>query len=411
MIKNTLKYSAFFFLTFVPLFFVIGPAIFDIYVNLFSLFFLLLFLSTKEKFIIDYKFLIILLILFIYINLVSYLSEFKYLAFSRSIAFIRYIIIIIVISNLVYKFSNYLKYTFICSAILTFLIVGDIIYQFIFGYDIFNHKSYEYRLSGPFGEELIAGQVLFILSMPSLMFCFSFFKNKKIQIYFFSFFTFILLIGIFFSGQRTSMFNFLFAFILFLYFYKKYIHIETKKLFLILTLSITTILLLFNDIFYRFVIITHKQISNILYTSYSAFYETGINVWLSKFWLGVGLKNYRQVCKDELFISKYSSQACANHPHNTYIEILSELGIIGLLMFLFLFFFFINSVLNKLRTADEKLIKNSLPFFITLIPLMLPLLPSGSFFTNTHSVPFWLYFSISLSLIYSYKNKINNSSY
>lgn len=410
MIKNTLNYSAFFFLTFFPLFFVIGPAVFDIYICLFSLFFLFLFLFTKEQFIIDYKLLSILLILFVYINFVSYLSEFKHIAFTRSIAFIRYILIVIVISNLVYKFSNYLKYTFMCSAILTFLIVGDIVYQFIFGYDIFNHKSFKHRLSGPFGEELIAGQVLFILSMPSLMFSFSFFKNKKTQIYFFVFFTFILLIGIFFSGQRTSMFNFLFAFIIFLYFYKKHIYIETKKLILIPPLFIAVILIVFNDIFYRFVVVTYRQISNLLFTSYSAFYETGINVWLSKFWVGVGLKNYRQVCKDELFVSKYSSQACANHPHNTYIEILSELGVIGLLIFIFLFFFFINAVINKLKTTEKKLINNSLPFFVTLIPLMLPLLPSGSFFTNTHSVPFWLYFSISLSLIYSHKNTINNSN-
>lgn len=405
MIKNTFNYSAFIFLAFIPLFFVIGPAVFDIYITFFSLLFLFLFFFLKKKILVNYKFLITLLIIFIYINLVSFSSEFKDLAFSRSIAFIRYILVIIVISNLVYKFSQYLKYTFLCAAVLTVLIVADIIYQYIFGYDIFNHKSYDYRLSGPFGEELIAGQVLFLLSMPSLMFCFSFFENKKVQIYFFISFTFILLIGIFFSGQRTSMFNFLFSFILFLYFFKKQIYIETKKLILLLSFSIVSILVLFNDVLHRFVIITYKQISNVLNTSYSAFYETGINVWLSNFWYGAGLKNYRQVCKEELFISKYSTQACANHPHNIYIEILSELGLIGLILFVFLFFLLISSFLNKINKSKDKYINHFLPFFVTLIPLMLPLLPSGSFFTNTHSVPFWLYFSISLAFTYNYNNK------
>ena len=46
------------------------------------------------------------------------------------------------------------------------------------------------------------------------------------------------------------------------------------------------------------------------------------------FLFGVGLKNFRHACKDKkYFISELS---CSTHPHNTYIQLASELGIIGL---------------------------------------------------------------------------------
>ena len=398
--NNILNYSALFFLSLIPLFFAIGPAVFDIFILIFSLIFIFQFLINKERIFLNYKLFLILIFIFIYMNIVSFFAQFQEVAFARSISFLRYFIIIIAISNIVYRYSHYLKYTFLCAALLTIFIVLDIIYQFYFEYDIFNNKSQEYRLSGPFGEELIAGQVLFLLSMPSLIFSFIFFKNKRVQILIFIFMIFLLLIGIFFSGQRTSMFNFIFSLFLFFIIFRKDIYLKTSYFIGLIILSITSIFIFFNDIFYRFIIITFKQLSNLFYTSYSAYYETGINVWLDNFWFGAGLKNYRFVCENKLYISKYSGQPCANHPHNSFIEILSELGIFGLIFFLVLFIYFIRIIIIKIVSNNIIDVKNFLPFFITIIPLMFPILPSGSFFTNTHSVPFWLYFAISLSIFY-----------
>ena len=45
--------------------------------------------------------------------------------------------------------------------------------------------------------------------------------------------------------------------------------------------------------------------------------------------LGVGVKNFRNYCNFEKY--KIDENSCATHPHNTYIQILSETGIIGFL--------------------------------------------------------------------------------
>ena len=53
---------------------------------------------------------------------------------------------------------------------------------------------------------------------------------------------------------------------------------------------------------------------------------------------GVGVKNFRKICKYEKY--SVSNLSCASHPHNTYIQILSETGIIGFLFLINSLFYF-----------------------------------------------------------------------
>lgn len=111
--------------------------------------------------------------------------------------------------------------------------------------------------------------------------------------------------------------------------------------------------------------------------------DSGIAMSKDNLWTGVGLKNFRLLCKK---YNKFSDDGCSTHPHNFYIEMTSELGLIGLVFILFIFFlFFIKFALfNK---TDKKL---PLYFFlIFLIVFLIPVLPKGSFFTNWTQFLFW----------------------
>ena len=91
---------------------------------------------------------------------------------------------------------------------------------------------------------------------------------------------------------------------------------------------------------------------------------------------------------------------CNTHPHQIYLEILSEHGMFGFI-FLFIFLFlFLKSNLKKLL-KNKNLLLNCL--FITLLINFIPIIPSGSFFTSFNATLFWINFS----LFYSYKKIIN----
>ena len=68
---------------------------------------------------------------------------------------------------------------------------------------------------------------------------------------------------------------------------------------------------------------------------YVNLYRSGINVFKNYPYFGVGNKNYRiEACKpkDEIIGNYLNYYVCLTHPHQVYIELLSEHGIIGTLI-------------------------------------------------------------------------------
>ena len=59
-------------------------------------------------------------------------------------------------------------------------------------------------------------------------------------------------------------------------------------------------------------------------------------MFLEKPITGYGPKMFREICSDEKFYK--NAESCTTHPHNTYLQLLSETGLIGTLVVLFLFF-------------------------------------------------------------------------
>ena len=400
--KEELIIKLFFLL--IPLLFVIGPGILDLFLTISSLVILLL-LIQKKKLIINNKYLIFFFIIYLYLNFVSFISDDIFNSLPRSITFIRYIIIFLVINSILinYKIEN-LFYLFLSSIFLVYLIVTNQIYQFYFGNDFFGNSIINNsRISGFYGEDYIAGQVLYILSLPSLMFTLVISKNKLFNLFFFLTLI-IILFGILLSGQRTALFNFLLSLALLILVFKNNFKINFLTFFIASLVSLITFFYFIPSFYKRFIEVSFSQLSNYLNTSYSAFNETAINLWLQNPIFGVGLKNYRNMCSNNLYISTYTGEACSTHPHNINLEILSELGTIGFLLFFSFFIFYFLNVYKNIINIDIKLKYYLTPFFLTTIPIVFSILPSGSFFTNAHAIPFWLYFSLASVSVYFNRN-------
>ena len=88
------------------------------------------------------------------------------------------------------------------------------------------------------------------------------------------------------------------------------------------------------------------------------------------------------------------------HPHNYYLEILTETGIIGLSIILLSFYLFFNrSFLNKYffksRLNDNHIIA---PFIFLFIAEIFPIKSTGSFFTTGNATYLFLILGILIGL-------------
>ena len=137
-------------------------------------------------------------------------------------------------------------------------------------------------------------------------------------------------------------------------------------------------------------------------SEYGLMIVTAYNIWLDNRIFGVGLKNYRSVCAD----NKYSNinslvvqNRCSTHPHNFYAELLSELGLSGLLLFLSIIIKLFYDLINIYFTNKDYFL---LSFIIILFFIFLPISLSSSLFNNFNIL--WISYIISLT-IYISKNK------
>ena len=141
-----------------------------------------------------------------------------------------------------------------------------------------------------------------------------------------------------------------------------------------------------------------KQHTHHYITAYKMFLENKI--------FGVGVKNFRRFCNDPKF--KESELSCATHPHNTYIQILTETGIIGFVFLITVFLFFCKNILVHLVLKFKKKYYFS-DFEICILSGVLiylwPIIPTGNVFNN------WLNIMMILNLpflIWSRKLTLKN---
>ena len=116
-----------------------------------------------------------------------------------------------------------------------------------------------------------------------------------------------------------------------------------------------------------------KIILKCIYQHYKMFLDNKI--------LGVGIKNFRNFCK----LDKYNKnvQSCSSHPHNTYIQVLSETGIIGFGFLLFILLYFCKYLLRHifLKFKGKYLFNDFEICILSAVGIYLwPIIPTGSFF-------------------------------
>tara|TARA_Y100001970_G_C14233713_1_gene860444 strand:+ start:1 stop:1377 length:1377 start_codon:yes stop_codon:yes gene_type:complete len=451
MIKKNFEENYFLILlSIIPISILIGSSVSLINIILISISSILFLINKKYLFVLKNKVSIFLFIIFIYLLFNSIISINPETGLSRNIGFLRFILFFFTVNYIFFNIKK-INIIFFFWLLVFFVVLFDCFYEIflgqnILGYSVSQGSLPQGRVVSFFKDELVVVSFLNGFFFLIIGFLFSNKNIKKSQSNILIILILLLfVIFIIFSGERSNSIK---AFIgLFIFFILNH-NIKTKNKILGAFFIILVFTVLFNQskwIKYRYghdllfkILDSEKRTEFVKNNIYFNLYKSGFEVFSNNPFFGVGNKNYRNVScelgqildriyvldlikekqkdpqkikiiKEEYKYLKDKSEdlknlnygyICNMHPHQIYIEFLAEHGLFGFILLLSILFYLIFKNLKIILMSKNML---QIGAFSYLLINFIPLLPSGSFFSDFNSTLFWLNFSI----LYASNKKTN----
>ena len=410
-----------------PIFLITGPFLPDLMVSLSVIFFLYYFYKYENSYFKN-KFFIYFSIFYVFLIFSTFLSTNFLVSLKSTLPYFRFFIFCLVvfflIENKIIFVETFHKIIFLILCVLFI----DSIYQFFNGENILNQKSpIHYRVTSFFGDEAILGSYTLKILVLFL------FLNNLVKYRFKNFIFYLSIIiaaqTIIISGDRTP----LVLLIIYLFFLLLMDLKKVAPLLIILIIGLTFTLMSSDTLKQRFIYMSFQGFYQILgnFDSDSFYKEKNLN-YISKdkikFFIshdhtahivaalkifddhkikGSGPNTFRNLCYDPKNNYRVEKNSCSSHPHNFYIQLLSETGIIIPLFFLLIFMFVLFKIFISLFKKNGK-ITNDYLVLLHLFLLLLPLSPNGNFFNNWLNIINFLPFGFYLSY---YKNYFISKKY
>jgi len=394
-----------------------GPFFPDLIVSLSALVFLVYVIKKKEFYYFNNKPLIIFFIFCIYCILVSiFVVKDRILSFESSLFYFRIGVFACFIWYLIDKNKKILSFFYYILVVCFSVLVVDGYIQFFLGFNVIGLPASGDRISSFFGKELIMGSYLSRL-FPILFALFVLRKNNKFEVYYIGILFILIDVLIYIAGERAS-FVFLNLSTLFII-----ILIKKYQKFRLITFICALVLIAgltysYDKVADRMVHSTLKKLGlskesqkkYIFTPEHDSLIKTAYNMFLDKPIFGHGPKMFRVICNDEKYATGIAP--CNTHPHNFYIQLLAETGIIGF-SFLFSAFAYVlycayrqfkSIVLGQKRYLTDYQVCLLAGILITVWPFT----TNGNFFHNWLMIVYSLPVGFYLHSIYG-KNRENIS--
>ena len=349
--------------------------------------------------------------------------DLKYLIL-KSIGYLRFFLLYFAIRVLLEKRILNIKYFFYTSSIFCFFVMLDVISQFVNGKNTLGMISpHPRKVSGPFGDELIAGGYIQNFSFFLIFLPIFFERFKKFLKFYIIFIISLIILSIIISGNRMPLLLFLIT----LGFFSIFKLENIKYFILILVISFLSISFFkyikpsinqnishFQASVKNMIFITNKIIKGDFkdedrqrndFPEQFREFETSYDTWKLNKYIGGGVRSYRFNCTMRKNIEINERITCNTHPHNYYLEIISDLGIFGLSLVIILFsiVFF-----KSIKTICLKTDKNNIiayPFLMIFFAEIFPIKSSGSFFYTLNS----LIIFVSMAILVTFLKRDNIS--
>ncbi len=388
-----------------------GPFFPDLIVSISALFFLFYVFKNKEFYFLNNKPLILFFIFCIYSILLSiFVAEDTMFSFESSLFYFRIGVFSCFIWYLIERGKNILTF-FYYALVLSFSALAiDGYLQYFTGVNLIGYKM-SIRVTSFFGDELIMGSYLSRL-FPLLFALFLIKKKQKYEIYFIGLLFILVDVLIFTSGERSSFFFLNLSTIFIIILIKEY----QKFRLITFIIAIVCIFILslnssaLNDRMFKgpaqdMGLIKSSKESVIFSKAHDSLIRTAYNMFIDQPLLGHGPKMFRIICKDEKYAIGVSP--CMTHPHNFYVQLLAETGIIGFLFLISALVYVIYSALRQFKSIILRQKKPLTDYQVCLLAGILitvwPLTTNGNFFNNWLMIVYSLPVGFYLESVYSKK--------
>lgn len=279
------------------------------------------------------------------------------------------------------------------------LVASDCLWQYFFKFEFLRHRvAVSGRISGPFEYPDQFGN--YWVTVLSVVFAFFLSRIKnKINFFLLTFLLFIMVFIFLINNSKGSLLAFLFVYFFFFWFTR-------RKLFLILIPVFFVIGGIFLSPFYKELIVRQLDFKNSSYTQRFDLWETGILMFKDKPLFGQGLGSY--MSNYERFQSKKNRPLAEQgiwYAHNSYLQMLSETGLIGLLSFLLIVAVIFKNILAAFRgLKDEQFFSLLLGFSGGLLGYLVQIFSDSTYYSLANSVLFWFFLGVVSSILIVLKN-------
>ena len=400
-LDRKLHLAASFLLFFLPAFLLFSRAVADVSVVLIGVIFLVRSWCARVWAWAREKDTLVLLVIFVLMNVfVSPFAEHVGKSYGRSLSWIRFVVFYAAVTRWVLSDEQTIR-RFVVAALCTMAVATfDALYQFLVGVSLLSGQPMTGRLTGPLDRPNI-GMYLAKLGLATSalgFFLYARWQSSKIFSAACCLSPFLLTV-VFLSGERAASVLTLLALLL-----------VTFSLLLSgkLACRIAIGLSLFGGGALTFLLFTSERIwwrveelANVLSDYSDSIYGQlallGLRFFGENPITGTGMGNFPLVCKD--YVQQgLDSALCHPHPHNFYIEWLSDTGLIGTIPFtIFMVILYWNGAKALFGPRDTRLLGGL--YLGVMMMSLFPLSVTQSLFSNWPAMLAWLSIAIAVAAL------------